>query len=260
MIYIVRGPDGREYEVKGPDTPAAKSAAPEKPISPIAGDGSEGITPMDFATPLGVGVLQKIVNPATREAALADIENFRAGAGQRLVKAARGVKQLVDPINVGLEQVLGSGIGAVPGQPSAAESARQTAADVAEAARLDKPLMDTKAGTFGGAVTDLALTAIPGSKLQKAMQAKLGMGRLATAAAAGLSSAGTEFVTATGDLLDKAKAAAVSGATGMGLTATLAAIAEAAPQSLSDLQGISGLGVKKLEAYGAQVLKVCNGS
>jgi ATP-dependent DNA helicase RecQ len=42
--------------------------------------------------------------------------------------------------------------------------------------------------------------------------------------------------------------------------ATLAAIAQAAPQSLSDLQGISGLGVKKLEAYGQQVLKVCNGA
>jgi ATP-dependent DNA helicase RecQ len=42
--------------------------------------------------------------------------------------------------------------------------------------------------------------------------------------------------------------------------ATLAAIAEASPQSLGDLQGISGLGVKKLEAYGAQVLRVCGGS
>ena len=42
--------------------------------------------------------------------------------------------------------------------------------------------------------------------------------------------------------------------------ATLAAIAESAPQSLGDLQGISGLGVKKLEAYGAQVLRVCNRS
>jgi ATP-dependent DNA helicase RecQ len=42
--------------------------------------------------------------------------------------------------------------------------------------------------------------------------------------------------------------------------ATMAAIAETAPQRLSDLQGISGLGVKKLEANGAQVLKVCNGS
>ena len=38
--------------------------------------------------------------------------------------------------------------------------------------------------------------------------------------------------------------------------ATLAAIAERAPQSLHDLQGISGIGVKKLEAYGAQVLQV----
>jgi ATP-dependent DNA helicase RecQ len=41
---------------------------------------------------------------------------------------------------------------------------------------------------------------------------------------------------------------------------TLAAIAEAALHSLAQLQGISGLGVKKLEAYGAQVLRVCNGA
>jgi ATP-dependent DNA helicase RecQ len=39
--------------------------------------------------------------------------------------------------------------------------------------------------------------------------------------------------------------------------ATLAAIAERAPQSLADLQGISGIGGKKLEAYGADVLRVC---
>ena len=38
--------------------------------------------------------------------------------------------------------------------------------------------------------------------------------------------------------------------------ATLAAIAQNAPQSLEDLQGISGLGVKKLEAYGQQVLRL----
>ena len=39
--------------------------------------------------------------------------------------------------------------------------------------------------------------------------------------------------------------------------ATLAHIAEAAPQNLDDLQGISGIGVKKLEAYGREVLQVC---
>ncbi|HSV53280.1 MAG TPA: DNA helicase RecQ [Burkholderiaceae bacterium] len=41
--------------------------------------------------------------------------------------------------------------------------------------------------------------------------------------------------------------------------ATLAAIAERAPQSLADLQGISGIGAKKLEAYGSDVLRVCSG-
>ena len=38
--------------------------------------------------------------------------------------------------------------------------------------------------------------------------------------------------------------------------ATLAAIAERAPQSLNDLQGISGIGAKKLEAHGVAVLRV----
>jgi ATP-dependent DNA helicase RecQ len=38
--------------------------------------------------------------------------------------------------------------------------------------------------------------------------------------------------------------------------ATLAEIARRRPQSLEDLQGISGIGAKKLEAYGAEVLRV----
>jgi ATP-dependent DNA helicase RecQ len=38
--------------------------------------------------------------------------------------------------------------------------------------------------------------------------------------------------------------------------ATLAAIAALAPRSLDDLQGISGIGAKKLEAYGDEVLRV----
>ena len=39
--------------------------------------------------------------------------------------------------------------------------------------------------------------------------------------------------------------------------ATLALIASADPQSLNDLNGISGIGAKKLEAYGQEVLQVC---
>jgi ATP-dependent DNA helicase RecQ len=40
--------------------------------------------------------------------------------------------------------------------------------------------------------------------------------------------------------------------------ATLAAIAALAPQSLDDLHGVSGIGAKKLEAYGEEVLRVSN--
>ncbi len=40
--------------------------------------------------------------------------------------------------------------------------------------------------------------------------------------------------------------------------ATLASIAERAPATLEDLQGISGIGSKKLEAYGSDVLRVCS--
>ena len=42
--------------------------------------------------------------------------------------------------------------------------------------------------------------------------------------------------------------------------ATLATIAHRAPQSIEDLQGISGMGVKKLEAYAAEVLRVVRAS
>jgi ATP-dependent DNA helicase RecQ len=38
--------------------------------------------------------------------------------------------------------------------------------------------------------------------------------------------------------------------------ATLASIAQSAPQSIDDLQGISGIGAKKLEAYGHEVLRL----
>ncbi|MBP6419711.1 MAG: HRDC domain-containing protein, partial [Giesbergeria sp.] len=41
--------------------------------------------------------------------------------------------------------------------------------------------------------------------------------------------------------------------------ATLATIAQQCPRTLGELHGISGMGAKKLEAYGAEVLRVCAG-
>jgi hypothetical protein len=190
----VRGPDGREYEVKGPDTPAAPPAPPEKPSSPV----SES-----------------------------DMENFRAGAGRALVRAGRGVKQLIDPLATGLETVFGGErLSKALGMPTALESARQTDQAVAEARQLDKPLMDTKAGIAGDIAGNIAMTAVPGARLQKALGTMLGTGRLATALAAGGSGAGTEFVTAEGGLGDKAKSAAVAGALGTGMTGALGLVAK----------------------------------
>jgi ATP-dependent DNA helicase RecQ len=42
--------------------------------------------------------------------------------------------------------------------------------------------------------------------------------------------------------------------------ATLRAIAQCAPRSEADLDGISGLGQKKREAYGTEVLRVVKGA
>ena len=39
--------------------------------------------------------------------------------------------------------------------------------------------------------------------------------------------------------------------------ATLRAIAERNPQTAQALEGIAGIGVKKLEAYGAEVMRAC---
>jgi ATP-dependent DNA helicase RecQ len=41
--------------------------------------------------------------------------------------------------------------------------------------------------------------------------------------------------------------------------ATLRAIAQTNPQETQALEGISGMGTKKLQAYGADVLRVCAG-
>jgi ATP-dependent DNA helicase RecQ len=38
---------------------------------------------------------------------------------------------------------------------------------------------------------------------------------------------------------------------------TLAAVAALSPQSKDELSGISGIGAKKLEAYGDELLRVC---
>ncbi len=89
-----------------------------------------------------------------------------------------------------------------------------------------------------------------------ASRRRSGSAKAAPAVAAGLTDAGQSRFTAL-----KAWRAEVARAHNLPAyvifhDATLAAIAALAPQTLDDLQGISGIGAKKLEAYGAEVLRV----
>jgi len=188
--YIIEAPDGTRHVVEGPDTPAAPQV-PEAPPSPLG----------------------------------SNMENFAAGMGQAVVKAGRGFKKLIDPLATGLETVFGGEkVSRALGMPTAMESAQQTDANIAEARRLDAPLDATKAGKAGNIAGNILLTAVPAAQMQRGLQGAMGTGKLATALAAGGAGAGTEFITNEGGLGDKAKAAAISGVTGAGLTGALGAL------------------------------------
>lgn len=139
-----------------------------------------------------------------------NFENFAAGMGQAVVKAKRGIQSL----------------GRSLGVPTSWEVSPESASDVAEAKLRDAPLDATKAGKAGNIAGNILLTAVPAAQMQRGLQGVMGASRLATAAAAGGAGAGTEFLTNEGGLADKAKAAAVSGALGAGLTGALGALSK----------------------------------
>jgi hypothetical protein len=147
--------------------------------------------------------------------------------GRAVVAAGRGVKQLIDAPATWLEQKLDPNkrLAQATGTISAEQGAAETEDAVEEAKRLDAALLDTKAGMGGNIAGNLLLTAVPGAKLQGALQAGRA-GRLAQAVAAAGSSAGIEFATAQGSLKDKAKSAAWAGGLSGGLTGTLATLAK----------------------------------
>jgi hypothetical protein len=198
MRYIVEGPDGKRYIVEGP----AQAAPTQPPAQPV--------NAAPEASPLG-----------------SDGQNFAAGMGRAVAATGRGLKQLIDPAAVWLERTLDPNkrLAAATGTPSAEQGAAETAASVEEARRLDAPLMDTKAGIGGNVLGNLMLTAVPGAKLQGALQATRA-GRLAQAAAAAGSGAGIEFATAEGSLEDKTKSALFAGALSGGMTGALATAAK----------------------------------
>jgi hypothetical protein len=147
--------------------------------------------------------------------------------GRAVVATGRGLKQLIDPAAVWLESKLDPAkkLAQATNTVSAEQSAADTAAAVEQAKLDDAALLDTKAGIGGNILGSVALTAVPGSKLQKALMAARA-GRVAQIAAAAGSGAGVEFATAQGSLEDKAKSAALAAGLSGGSTGVLAAAAK----------------------------------
>ncbi|HMA09341.1 MAG TPA: RQC domain-containing protein, partial [Ramlibacter sp.] len=92
--------------------------------------------------------------------------------------------------------------------------------------------------------------------LPAASRRRSGAAKAAPAVAAGLTEAGQSRFTALKTWRAEVARAHNLPAYVIFHDATLAAIAALAPRTLDDLQGISGIGARKLEAYGAEVLRV----
>jgi hypothetical protein len=101
------------------------------------------------------------------------MQNFLAGAGKGISDLGTGAKQVLDIPAVWLESKFPglSRWSQAQGMPSAADSAAQTNAGVEETRRLDKPLMDTTAGTLGSIVGQAAGIMLPGAALSRVVPA-----------------------------------------------------------------------------------------
>lgn len=91
-------------------------------------------------------------------------ENAAAGAGKAVADLGRGAKQILDiPAQLLEKHFPGVSRWAEShGFPSAAASAAQTEAGIAESRKRDAPLMDTGAGMAGNAAGTLATVMLPG--------------------------------------------------------------------------------------------------
>lgn len=144
--YKVQSPDGATYQIDGPD-----DADPSDVIKQVMGIHQSN--PVKAESPAAQGNTLQVYNPFgnnfdTGINLSPNVNNFLAGAGKASTDLVRGIKQLgahvgdfVDP----RQQTLS---GLISGQQpqSRVDDLRQ---QEAEARRLDKPLMDTKAGLMG---------------------------------------------------------------------------------------------------------------
>lgn len=132
--YRITGPDGATYQVTAPDGASeaevmayAKNSFGPKPAAAAPAPAAPAPNPTDGMT---------------------TFDRFAAGAGKSVVDTGRGLGQL-------LRSVTGDKLGDTLGLP--------TQADIDEAHRLDKALMDTTAGTVGNITGQVVQLAVPGA-------------------------------------------------------------------------------------------------
>lgn len=173
-------------------------------------------------------------------------ERLAAGAGRSVVETGRGLKQMLDSGAAWLERNVpgGEALSRATGGRTAADIQQQTNAEVADARRLDAPLMSTTAGKVGNIAGQVAQLALPGSYLAKAAPTtRVGAAFTAVApraapyvgaAAEGAAFAGAQPVVGDESRLVNATEGAALGAGGRGVA------------------DVAGAGVRKLVARGAQ--------
>lgn len=180
VVYKVRDPQGREREIRGPA--GASDADVLAQAQKLFGGGNAAA---------------QIEGDAITEGAknftddMSGLDKFMAGAGKAVADTGRGLKQLASFV--------------VPGMDSNAITA-----DIIEARKRDKALMDTGAGMAGDIAGNVAIALLPGASLKGAGAVASKVPMLARTAPA-LNAAGSALMAPT----SIKSAAAVGG--GMGL-------------------------------------------
>jgi hypothetical protein len=210
--YRVQGPDGALHELEGPEdaTPAQIEAAAAQMI-PAGAKVPAPIAPaaqMPRPDPSAGGSTLNIAGFDTGVKTPEWLDRTLAGAGKSAASTVRGVGQM---------------LGMVP------------QADVDETARLDKPLMDTTAGTMGnvgGAVAQMVVPASVVGKIAPAVNAVTKARPFLSAAASGGLFAGAQPVVTGDDRAIEAAKGAAAGLVGQGVASGVARLARGASDLL----------------------------
>jgi len=150
-LYYVTAPDGTELEVEGPDGASQEEVIaqaqaryrPNPKFDPNSEEFKQKVAAQQLAD-------RELYDP-TKD--MSTTEKLLAGAGKALSDTSMGARQLWNRATGDDEEL------------------KQLQAQTAEQRQLDRPLMDTKAGTVGDVGANIAMLAAPGGAMANAYKA-----------------------------------------------------------------------------------------